>query len=145
MDSDSIYTDIVMEHGLNSPYKKSLENENACSVGHNPNCGDKITLHALIEDGIIKDMSFSGSGCAISQGSTSVMIQTLLGKDVATARSIVSSFLRLIKREHVSQEERDMLHDALAFENVSLMPARVKCASLSWHTLEDMLNRLERY
>lgn len=144
MDSDNIYTEIVMEHGLNSPYKKSIENENICSIGHNPNCGDKITLHALVEDGVIKDMSFSGSGCAISQGSTSVMIQTLIGKDVATARSIISSFLKLIKREDVSDEEREMLHDALAFENVSSMPSRAKCATLSWHTLEEMLDKLEQ-
>lgn len=141
---DSIYTDLIMEHGLDSPYKRELENESICASGHNPSCGDKITLHILIEDNIIKDMTFTGSGCAISQGSTSIMIQTLLGKDVQTAKNIISSFLNLIKREKLSTEELESLHDAVAFENISNMPARVKCATLSWHTLQDILNELNK-
>lgn len=141
--NENIYTDLIMEHGLDSPYKRPLENESVCALGHNPSCGDKITLHIVMEDDIIKDMSFTGDGCAISQGSTSIMIQTLLGKDIKSAKAIISSFLNLIKREKLTDEQLSSLHDAVAFENISTMPARVKCATLSWHTLLDILENIE--
>ena len=141
MDSN-VYNEIIMEHGLNSPYKKELSSPTCSMLGHNPNCGDEIKLNVLVEDNIIKDMSFTGSGCAISQGSTSLMIEVLIGKDLDTARKIIASFINLIKREKISNEEREKLGDAIALENVSNMPSRVKCALLSWHTLEDMLKSL---
>ena len=143
MDS-SIYNEIIMEHGLNSPYKKELDSPTCSALGHNPNCGDEIRINVVVEDGIIKDMSFTGSGCAISQGATSLMIQTLLGQDVDSAKKVIKSYLSLIKREKITDEERASLGDAVALENVSNMPSRVKCAVLSWHTLEDLLEKLEQ-
>ena len=139
---NNIYNEIIMEHGLNSPYKKELDSPTCSALGHNPNCGDEIRINVVIEGGVIKDMSFTGSGCAISQGSTSLMIQTLIGQDVDKAKSVITSFLNLIKREKISDAERVSLGDAIALENVSNMPSRVKCAVLSWHTLEDLLEKL---
>lgn len=90
---------------------------------------------------IIEDMAFSGHGCAISQASTSIMIDTLKGKKIEDAKEIVKTFIEMIKRETKSEEELKKLEDAIAFKNISNMPARVKCALLAWHTIEDILNK----
>ena len=86
-------------------------------------------------------MAFTGHGCAISQASTSIMIDTLKGKSISQAKDIIKTFIEMIKRETTNEEELEKLEDAIAFKNVSNMPARVKCALLAWHTLEDMLNK----
>ena len=86
-------------------------------------------------------MAFTGHGCAISQASTSIMIDTLKGKTVEEAKEIIETFIGMIKRETTSEEELQKLEDAIAFRNISNMPARVKCALLAWHTIEDILNK----
>ena len=126
---------------MNSYNKKELENANYSEIGHNPNCGDEITLQLKVNNDIIEDMAFSGHGCAISQASTSIMIDTLKGKTIKEAKEIVKTFIDMIKRETLDEEELRKLEDAIAFRNVANMPARVKCALLAWHTLEDILNR----
>lgn len=138
---DEIYNDLIMEHSLNSPNKKKLEKPTACELGHNPNCGDEITLEVKIENGIIKDASFTGHGCAISQSSTSIMIDILRGKTIEQAKKIIDVFVKMIKRERLSDGERKLLGEGVAFENISNMPARVKCALLSWHTMQDLLEK----
>lgn len=136
---DEVYNDLIMEHSINSPHKKDLKNPTACMLGHNPNCGDEIKLEIIVKDGKIVDASFSGHGCAISQSSTSIMIETLKGKSVEEAKKIISIFIKMIKREKVSTKEKKLLGEGVAFENISNMPARVKCALLSWHTMEELL------
>ena len=86
-------------------------------------------------------MAFSGHGCAISQASTSIMIDTLKGKTIEEAKEIIKIFIEMIKRETTNEEELKKLEDAIAFKNVANMPARVKCALLAWHTIEDMLDK----
>ncbi len=139
-DLTNIYNDLIMEHSMNSYNKKKLDNANYCEVGHNPNCGDEITIELKIKDNIIEDMAFSGHGCAISQASTSIMIDTLRGKTIEEAKEIIKIFIEMIKRETTDEEELRKLEDAIAFRNVSNMPARVKCALLAWHTVEDIIN-----
>ena len=85
-------------------------------------------------------MRFSGHGCAISQASTSIMIDTLKGKTVEEAKEIIKTFIEMIKREITDEEQLKKLEDDIAFRNVANMPARVKCALLAWHTMEDMIN-----
>ena len=85
-------------------------------------------------------MAFTGHGCAISQASTSIMIDTLKDKTIEQAKEIIEDFIKMIKRENLSEEEYSKLEDAIAFKNIANMPARVKCALLAWHTLEDLLN-----
>ncbi len=109
--------------------------------GHNPNCGDEITLEVKMNGNIIEDLAFSGHGCAISQASTSIMIDTLKGKTLEEAKEIVKIFIDMIKRETKSEEELEKLEDAIAFKDIANMPARVKCVLLAWHTLEDILNK----
>ena len=138
-DLTDVYNELIMEHSMNSYNKKKLENADFSEIGHNPNCGDEITLEIKLDGDIIKDMAFTGHGCAISQASTSIMIDTLKGKTVKQAQEIVKIFIEMIKRETKDESELEKLEDAIAFRNVSNMPARVKCALLEWHTIEDML------
>lgn len=140
-DLAEVYNELIMEHSMNSYNKKKLENADYCEIGHNPNCGDEITLELKVNGDVIEDMAFSGHGCAISQASTSIMIDTLKGKTIKEAKEIIKIFIEMIKRETTSEEELKKLEDAIAFRNVSNMPARVKCALLAWHTVEDMLNK----
>ena len=140
-DLSNVYNELIMEHSMNSYNKKKLENADYCEVGHNPNCGDEITLELKLNGNIIEDMAFSGHGCAISQASTSIMIDVLKGKTIKEAKEIIKTFIDMIKRETKSEEELEKLEEAIAFRNVANMPARVKCALLAWHTIEDMLNK----
>lgn len=138
-DLSNVYNELIMEHSMNSYNKKKLEKADYCEIGHNPNCGDEITLELKMNGNVIEDMAFSGHGCAISQASTSIMIDTLKGKTIDEAKEIIKTFIEMIKRETTDEEELKKLEDAVAFRNVSNMPARVKCALLAWHTIEDML------
>ena len=140
-DLTDVYNDLIMEHSMNSYNKKKLEGANYSEIGHNPNCGDEITLELKLDGDKIEDMAFTGHGCAISQASTSIMIDTLRGKTIEEAKEIIKTFIEMIKRETTDDEQLKKLEDAIAFKNVSNMPARVKCALLAWHTIEDMLNK----
>ena len=138
-DLSDVYNDLIMEHSMNSYNKKKIEKPTYCEMGHNPNCGDEIQIEVKIKDNIIEDMAFSGHGCAISQASTSIMIDTLKGKTLEEAKEIIQIFIDMIKRETKNEEDLKKLEDAIAFKNVSNMPARVKCALLAWHTIEKAL------
>ena len=137
---DEMYNDLIMEHSMNSYNKKKLDHCDLCSKGHNPNCGDEIEIELILDGNVIKDMAFTGHGCAISQASTSIMIDTLKDKTIEQAKEIITDFIKMINRENLSEEEYSKLEDAIAFKNIANMPARVKCALLAWHTLEDLLN-----
>lgn len=139
-DLSNMYNDLIMEHSMNSYNKKKLKNSDFCELGHNPNCGDQINIEIKFNGNIIEDIAFTGHGCAISQASTSIMIDTLKGKTIDEAKNIINIFMKMIKREYVDNESLKKLGDAIAFKNISNMPARVKCALLSWHTMEDILN-----
>lgn len=140
-DLSDVYNELIMEHSMNSYNKKKLEKSDLCEIGHNPNCGDEITLEVKLNGNIIEDMAFSGHGCAISQESTSIMIDTLKGKTIDEAKEIINTFIEMIKRETKNEKDLKKLEEAIAFKNVANMPARVKCALLAWHTLEDMLEK----
>ncbi len=138
-ETEQLYNELIMEHSLSSEHKRNLANFDIKEKGHNPSCGDEIVLEIKIEDGEIVDMAFTGHGCAISQSSTSIMIETLLGKKVKDAKELASLFTNMIRREKLSEEQLESLEDAAIFQNVSNMPARVKCALLPWHTLQHIL------
>ena len=136
---DELYNDMIMEHSMNSYNKKKLEQCDFCEIGHNPNCGDEIELEVKLNGDKIENMAFTGHGCAISQSSTSIMIDVLKGKTIQEAKEIIQTFIDMIKRETKNEEELKKLEDAIAFKNVSNMPARVKCALLAWHTIEKII------
>jgi SUF system feS assembly protein, nifU family len=140
-DLDSIYTDVIMEHSTATYNKHKLQDATNSEHGHNPSCGDDITLEIKKDGDIITDLAFTGHGCAISQASTSIMIDLLKGKTVEQATKLISIFIRMIKRENVSEEELNELEEAQALKNISNMPARVKCAELAWYTMKKLLEK----
>ena len=140
-DLSDVYNELIMEHSMNSYNKKKLENADFCEIGHNPNCGDEITLEIKMDGDKILDLAFTGHGCAISQASTSIMIDVLKGKSKEEALKLIEIFFKMVKRENVSEEELDSIEDARALQNISNMPARVKCAELAWYTMEKLLDK----
>jgi nitrogen fixation protein NifU and related proteins len=139
MNLESIYTELIAEQSRNTANKHHLVAPTVTSQGHNPSCGDEITLELEIADGKIKDASFTGVGCAISQASTSMMIDLIKGESVEKAKHLAELFIGMIKREITDDEALEELDEAIALKNISNMPARVKCAVLSWHTLDSAL------
>lgn len=139
MDLNTIYTELIMEHSTSKHNKRNLDQPDIKEKGHNPSCGDEITLELKLNKNIIEDLAFTGQGCAISQASTSIMIDLIKGKSVEEAFKLTETFIGMIKREIKDEEELYDLEDAMAFKNISNMPARVKCAVLSWHTLKEAL------
>ena len=132
MSLDKLYTNLIMEHNRKTFNKKEITC-NCIERGHNPNCGDDITVQLNIEDGIVKDAAFIGIGCAISTASSSILMDLIRGKKVTDAERIVTNFLNMIKGEELSEEALDELDEASLLENIKNMPARVKCATLAWN------------
>ncbi|WP_277287809.1 Fe-S cluster assembly sulfur transfer protein SufU [Veillonella montpellierensis] len=139
MEMDQLYTELILEHNQDKRNKHALNEFTVSEHGHNPSCGDDLTLQVKIEDGMIKDAAYTGSGCAISQASASMMIDIIKGKSVEEALRLVELFLGMIKRDVTDDEKLEELEDAIALKNISNMPARVKCAVLAWHTLKEAL------
>ena len=138
-DLESVYTDIIMEQSMATYNKHKLEEKDKEEHGHNPSCGDDITLEIKYDGNRIKDLAFTGHGCAISQASTSIMIDLLKGKTKEEALKLIETFTKMIKREEVTEEDLELLEDANALKNISNMPARVKCAELAWYTMKELL------
>lgn len=135
----SFYNEILTDHNLHPMHKHELADANMQLEGVNPSCGDDIILNLKVEDGKIVDGSFTGDGCAISQASADIMRDLIIGREVEEAERLKESFLHMIKGE-ATDEEMELLEEAGALADISHMPARVKCAVLGWHTLENMLD-----
>lgn len=139
MDTKELYREILNEHNLNPIHKTNMDEPTFCLEGVNPSCGDQITLQMKLgPDGKIIDTSFIGSGCAISQASVDMMAELVIGKTKEEALALADIFDRMIKGE-VSEEELEALDEAAALQDISHMPARVKCAMLGWRTMKQML------
>ena len=138
MPSNTFYNEILTDHNLHPGHKHDLPDANLVLEGVNPSCGDDIWLKLKVEDGRITDGAFVGDGCAISQASAGMMLDLIIGKSEEEAMKLAEIFLRMIKGE-VTDEEMDQLEEASVLKDISHMPARVKCAVLGWHTMEEML------
>ncbi|WP_027431672.1 Fe-S cluster assembly sulfur transfer protein SufU [Lachnospira multipara] len=135
----SFYNEILTEHNVNPYHKHEIENPDFELRGVNPSCGDEITLKLKLSGDKIVDAGFVGDGCAISQASADMMIDLVLGKTKEEALNYANIFLKMIKGE-ASPEEIESLEEAGVLQDISHMPARVKCAVLSWHTLEELFD-----
>ena len=135
----NIYTAALMQHNSHPDYKYEREGCTCSHEGVNPSCGDELTLQLRIEDGVIEEASFVGSGCAVSQASADMMADLITGETVEEAKRLVGLFLGMIKGEALSEEDKEDLDEAAELESISRMPARVKCAELAWRTLEKLL------
>lgn len=143
MELNDLYTELILEHNQNRLNKRRVPGATHSEHGINPSCGDDITVEAVIEDGIIKDLAYTGSGCAISQASASMMADLLKGKSLDEGLRMTERFIAMIKREEIPEEKLEELGDAYVLKNIQNMPARVKCAVLSWHTLNEMIKKEE--
>ena len=141
MDLNKIYTQLIMEHNRSGHNKGNLENPDYLERGHNPSCGDDISLEVKFDGDIIVDAVYNGVGCAISQASTSMMIDLIKGKSINEALKDIELFMAMIKKEVMDDEELEELGDAFVLKNISNMPARVKCAILAWHTLNEIIKK----
>ena len=135
----NIYTAALMQHNSHPDYKYEMEGCTCSHEGVNPSCGDELTLQLRIEDGVIEEASYVGSGCAVSQASADMMADLITGETVEEAKRLVGLFLGMIKGEALSEEDKEDLDEATELESISRMPARVKCAELAWRTLEKLL------
>lgn len=141
MNLSEIYTELIMEHNKSKHNKGALVDADESIRGHNPNCGDDITVNLKVVDGLLKDITYEGmGGCAISEASASIMIDLLKGGEtVEVAKHKIETFVGMIKNEVPDDVAEDELLDASILSNIKNMPARVKCAVLAWHALEQGL------
>lgn len=138
-----LYQQVILEHNKKPRNFKRLETANHTADGHNPLCGDQLTVYLELDGDTVKDVSFEGSGCAISKASASMMTQAVKGKTRAEAETLFSEFHRMVKGELDEEAEANSLGRLKIFSGVRDFPARVKCASLSWHTMHAALESKE--
>ena len=141
-----LFSALVLGSMVGSAYissKHDMPDANITMEGVNPSCGDHIWLKLKVKNGVIEDGAFVGDGCAISQASADIMLGMIIGRKEDEARRLGDLFLRMIKGE-ATDEEIDDLEEASALRDVAHMPARVKCAVLGWHTLDEALKKEEQ-
>jgi len=143
MNLNELYSDIIREHSISAHNKHHLGTPSIVVPGNNPTCGDEIELELERDNSIIKDASFTGIGCAVSRASVSIMIDLVRGKTLEEARELALIFLAMLRREELDEESMERLEEAAALQNVANMPARVKCATMPWHTLLKAIEQLE--
>jgi nitrogen fixation NifU-like protein len=135
-DLSDLYGEVIMDHNHSPRNFRAMPDANLHAEGHNPLCGDRVTVYLKTDGGVIKDVSFQGSGCAISKSSASVMTTILKGKTVDDARALFAEFRHL-----VTEGKGDTAHlgKLATFSGVHRFPARVKCAILPWHAISSAL------
>jgi nitrogen fixation NifU-like protein len=140
---EEMYQEIILDHyrakhhsGLRDPYEAEVHHVN-------PSCGDEVTLRVHLDGSTVGDVSYEGLGCSISQASTSVMSDLVIGRDVADGLELHREFLTLMQSKGTVEPDEDRLEDGIAFAGVSKFPARVKCALLGWSAFKDAVLRAQ--
>ena len=139
-----LYQQVILDHNKKPRNFHKLPNANRTAEGYNPLCGDQLNVYLLLENDQVKDLSFEGSGCAISKASASMMTQAVKGKTKAEAELLFNEFHRMVIGELDEENEPNRLGKLKIFAGVREFPVRVKCATLSWHTMYAALNNEER-
>ena len=134
-----LYQQVILDHNKKPRNFKRLEAANRTAEGVNPLCGDQLVVYLFVEDDAIKDVSFEGSGCAISKASASMMTQSVKGKTRAEAEILFDEFHRMVTDQLDEENDPNQLGKLKIFAGVREYPVRVKCATLSWHTLQAAL------
>ena len=134
MENKTFYNEILTEHNLHPYHKHKLEDANLVLEGVNPSCGDDIFLELKVEDGVV---------VAISQASADMMLELVIGRSKEEALHLADLFLKMIKGS-ITEEEREELEEASVLQDIAHMPARVKCAVLGWHTMQELLKTEEK-
>jgi nitrogen fixation protein NifU and related proteins len=138
-DLRELYQEVILDHHKRPRNFGALASANHHADGHNPLCGDRITVHVQVADGVIQGVSFEGAGCAISRASASLMTDAVKGRPIAEAEKLFAEFHRMVT-SGVDEEVEAALGKLAVFCGVREFPSRVKCASLAWHTLHAALD-----
>lgn len=138
-----LYQQVILDHNKKPRNFRKLEAANHTAEGYNPLCGDQLTVYLQLENETVKDISFEGSGCAISKAAASMMTQAVKGKTKQEAESLFSEFHQMVKGELDEENTSNQLGNLKIFAGVRDFPVRVKCATLSWHTMHAALNNQE--
>ena len=139
MRMEQMYQEVILDH-YKHPHGRGLRDPFDAEVHHvNPTCGDEVTLRVAVADGVIADISYDGQGCSISQASTSVLFDQIVGLPVDRALAAVDGYQAMLTSRGADTGDEDVLGDGIAFAGVSKYPARVKCALLGWLAFKDAL------
>ncbi|GGS33087.1 MULTISPECIES: Fe-S cluster assembly sulfur transfer protein SufU [Actinokineospora] len=141
MQLQQMYQEIILDHYKNPHGRGLREPYDAESFQVNPTCGDEVTLRVRLAGDTVEDVSYEGQGCSISQASTSVLTDLVVGRGVADALSTMDAFVELMQGRGQVEPDEDVLEDGIAFAGVAKYPARVKCALLGWMAFKDALAR----
>jgi nitrogen fixation protein NifU and related proteins len=144
MELKQLYTDLILEYNKDKTNKRKISSPTVYEHGHNPSCGDDIDIEAKVENGVITDLAYTGTGCAISQASTAMMAELLQGRTVEEGLRLCRLFLDMIRGKVTDDSQLEELEAAITLKDISQMPVRVKCATLGWHTLEMALEKVEK-
>jgi nitrogen fixation protein NifU and related proteins len=141
---DELYQEVILDHNKSPRNFREMEDANRRSEGYNPLCGDHVTVYVSLADGVIRDISFKGSGCAISKASASMMTTELKGRSAAEAEKLFVNVHKMLTGElGVGESELEDLGKLKILSGVCKFPARVKCASLAWHTVNAALKGID--
>ena len=136
---DDLYQEVILDHYKHPRNHKTLPDANHDAEGHNPLCGDHVHIYLKLRGDIVEDVTFEGGGCAISTASASIMTETVKGKTLEEAKEIFKTVHRMLMGEHAEVDEDKNLGKLEVFSGVCKYPARVKCATLAWPTLDAAL------
>lgn len=136
---ETVYQQTLLDYSRRAEHKHQLDGATGIERGHNPSCGDDLTLLIKQKDGIVEDASFLGAGCAVSTASTNMLIDLIKGKTVKEAQHCLEVFFNMMAGKPQSEEELESLGDAQILSYFAEMPARIKCATLSWHSAQVLL------
>jgi nitrogen fixation protein NifU and related proteins len=138
-----LYQQVILDHNKKPRNFRKLESANHSAEGYNPLCGDHLTVYLNLENDAVKEVSFEGSGCAISKAAASMMTQAVKGKRKQDAEALFAAFHRMVTAEDYEDKPEEELGNLKIFEGVREFPVRVKCATLPWHTMHAALNNKE--
>ena len=139
-----LYQQVILDHNKKPRNFRKLDTANHSAEGYNPLCGDQMTIYITLEDDLVKDVGFEGSGCAISKASASMMTQAIKGKSKEEAETLFKEFHSMVTGELDHEMEENSLGNLKIFAGVREFPVRVKCATLPWHTMHAALNRQDQ-
>ena len=139
-----LYQQVILDHNKKPRNFRKLETASHSAEGYNPLCGDHLTVYLVLEDDVVKDVGFEGSGCAISKASASMMTQALKGKKKEQAETLFKEFHSMVTGELEEETEDNSLGNLKIFAGVREFPVRVKCATLPWHTMHAALNKQDQ-
>lgn len=140
-DLQELYQEVILDHNRNPKNFREMEHPSHSSTGYNPLCGDRINIYLKVEGGVVKDVSFKGSGCAISKASASLMTTVLKGRPVEEVERIFDKFQKLVTGQAGAESDISDLGQLVVLSGVREFPVRVKCATLAWHTLKAALEQ----